>query len=329
MGATQHKIKTGIDISYFLDVMTGNYDLIWCEGDASHLACFIHSIFKARSTHDLHRFYRSNRAKIVSRFHYHEVKPYLQIFKWKAIMALTTSDKTVCVSEYWRNEIIKLLPFLKEVTEMKIVHNGVDTSKYVPNPNLKENNTIFYLAVTNTRKRLHLLIQALKYLKDWKLIIGGKCSKFEVATEEWEDPTVPPEYRRDNEMYWSWCHKLSETYKNRVYWTGFLSDEDKIRMYQKATVFCLPSVVENWAVTAMEAMACGTPVIVTKAGGMPEFVPQKQLLPPMPTTKEIADKIVEAQRFTEWGQQNREIIRNYDWKNIAKEVHEVLEGVGI
>lgn len=326
LGAKQHKTKTGVDLEYLLDVLIHSYDLIWCEGEASHAACMMDYLSKTYTLGSVGKLYRSQKAKIVSRFHYHDVKPYLEEFTWKAIMALTYSDQAVCVSEYWRREIMKFLPVFKDIVDIKIVHNGVDTSKYVPSPSLKENNIIFYLAITDKRKRLHLLIQAMKYLKEWKLFIGGKGKEFEVTTEEWKDPTIPLQYR-GSKAYWEWCHKLSEPYKDRIEWTGFLSEEEKLRMYQRATVFCLPSRIESWGVTPMEAMACGTPAVVTNAGGLPEFVPASQLLPPMVSPKEIADKIAEVSQHPEWGQMNRSIVKAYDWQQIAKEVKTVISEV--
>lgn len=326
MGARQHQTSKGVDWRYFGEVMFHDYDLIWCEGEASHLACLNHYLFKAYTVHMLRRLYRSNRAKIISRFHFHDVEPYLKEFKWKAIMALTYSDKPVCVSEYWRSECMRLLPVYKDTIDLSIVHNGVDTAKYVPNSELKQSNTIFYLAVTTPRKRLHLLIQAMKYLKDWKLVVGGTFAQNGSESVVLRDPTIPAQCQKGT-AYWEWCHGLGKPFKDRIAWVGFLSEEEKIRMYQAATVFCLPSRVESWGVTPMEAMACGTLSVTTNTGGLSEFVPQQQLLPASPTPRDIADKVHEVSRHPEWNEQNREIAMSFDWRQIAREAKSVIDEI--
>lgn len=49
----------------------------------------------------------------------------------------------------------------------------------------------------------------------------------------------------------------------RIVWTGMLSGNEKWGAYSAAEVFVLPSHHENFGVTAIEAMACGTPVLIS------------------------------------------------------------------
>lgn len=52
---------------------------------------------------------------------------------------------------------------------------------------------------------------------------------------------------------------------------GFVSDENLVDIYNLATVFVMPSFYEGFGLPIVEAMSCGTPVITTKNGSIPEI----------------------------------------------------------
>jgi glycosyltransferase involved in cell wall biosynthesis len=54
--------------------------------------------------------------------------------------------------------------------------------------------------------------------------------------------------------------------------TGFIPDDDLLRLYKVADVACFPSLYEPFGIVALEAMAAKTPVVVSDAGGLPEVV---------------------------------------------------------
>ena len=56
---------------------------------------------------------------------------------------------------------------------------------------------------------------------------------------------------------------------NRVIFTGYLADDDLVILLNLATVLVLPSLMEGFGLPAIEAAACGCPVIATKASPLP------------------------------------------------------------
>jgi len=58
----------------------------------------------------------------------------------------------------------------------------------------------------------------------------------------------------------------------QVLFTGFISDDDLLRLYKVADVACFPSLYEPFGIVALEAMAARTPVVVSDAGGLKEVV---------------------------------------------------------
>jgi len=58
----------------------------------------------------------------------------------------------------------------------------------------------------------------------------------------------------------------------RVAWLGSPTDEQLAALMADADAFCLPSLYEGFGLTALEAMACGAPVVVSDRGALPEVV---------------------------------------------------------
>jgi glycosyltransferase involved in cell wall biosynthesis len=57
-----------------------------------------------------------------------------------------------------------------------------------------------------------------------------------------------------------------------VRWVGFVDDEDLPSLYRAASCFVFPAVAEGFGLPAVEAMACGTPVIAARAASLPEVI---------------------------------------------------------
>lgn len=59
---------------------------------------------------------------------------------------------------------------------------------------------------------------------------------------------------------------------NRTRWIACPSDDELARLYRGASLLVLPSLIEGFGLPALEAMACGTPVVVSRAAALPEVV---------------------------------------------------------
>jgi glycosyltransferase involved in cell wall biosynthesis len=145
--------------------------------------------------------------------------------------------------------------------------NSVDTNFFKPGKN-KEENLLLYVGRITELKGLHLLIEALKYLKkNVRLVIIG-----------------PPDWNT------SYYQKLLNTFerenakgKHKISYLGAMEQSEIVKWYQKASLFILPSFVEGFPVTVLEALSCGTPVVATNVGGIPEVIQNNEtgiLIPP-------------------------------------------------
>ena len=66
--------------------------------------------------------------------------------------------------------------------------------------------------------------------------------------------------------------------EGKVLFPGFIDDEDLPAVYSAATVFVFPSLAEGFGLPPLEAMACGTPCVVSNSSSLPEVTGSAALL---------------------------------------------------
>ncbi|MCD6403710.1 MAG: glycosyltransferase family 4 protein [Nanoarchaeota archaeon] len=131
-----------------------------------------------------------------------------------------------------------------------------------------------------------------------------------------------------------WIEKVirEKGVKKYVHLLGFLKREEFIEVLGRAKVFVLPSLYESFGIVALEAMASGTPLIISNGCGLSEYLEDgKNALVVSPKAGEIAqaiERLMEDRRL--WKKLRRNGMRfakKLDWSRIAKRVIEVYESV--
>lgn len=81
--------------------------------------------------------------------------------------------------------------------------------------------------------------------------------------------------------------------RNRVHFSGYVSDEDLVALYSSALAVAMPSYSEGFGLPAIEAMACSAPMLSSDRGSLPEVVGDAGIyFDPFDTTA-IANAIIE------------------------------------
>ena len=177
----------------------------------------------------------------------------------------------LALSEFIREDYLKTSALDRRYAY--ILHNCVDTEIFrpgEPSPALRadlgfapDDFVVLFCGRLEPDKGIHKLLEALGTVENprIKLLIVGS-----------------PFFGRTQQS--SFLRKLEQQARGlegRVQFTGYIPNEALPAYYHLADVVCVPTLVEEAAgLVAVEAMACGRPVLATRSGGMPEYLAGSQ-----------------------------------------------------
>jgi D-inositol-3-phosphate glycosyltransferase len=111
--------------------------------------------------------------------------------------------------------------------------------------------------------------------------------------------------------------------ENRILFTGRIEQDDLPPYYSAADLLVVPSYHESFGLVALEALACGTPVIATEVGAMGSIICEgktgRVVTDPKPAAlaNAIGDVISKPHAGMEPAAAIRESVRKFSWSHIA------------
>ncbi|MGE0219902.1 glycogen synthase [Mycolicibacterium sp.] len=231
----------------------------WYAGMAGHLSALLYGVPHVLTAHSLEPMRPWKAEQLGGGY---------RISSWVEKTAVEAADAVIAVSSGMREDVVRTYPDL-DPGRVHVVRNGIDTEVWHPAAPVPGQSVLEELGVDATRPVVafvgritrqkgvpHLVAAAHHFAPDVQLVLcAGAPDTPEIAAE-----------------VSSAVAQLSAT-RSGVFWVQEMLATPKIReILSAATVFVCPSVYEPLGIVNLEAMACGTAVVASDVGGIPEVV---------------------------------------------------------
>ena len=153
------------------------------------------------------------------------------------------------ISKFTADEVIR--NFKIDQSKTQVIYNGISLGTDVSVPELiPEGKFIFSVGTVLPKKNFHVLIDFLKLVPDFKIIVAG---------------TTFHAYAKDMQKR---IH--DEGLSDRFFLIGTISESHKVWYYQHASAFVFPSLLEGFGLPVAEAMSMGLPLFISDKTSLPE-----------------------------------------------------------
>jgi glycosyltransferase involved in cell wall biosynthesis len=228
-------------------------------------------------------------------------------------LGLLAADVVLVNSRAVRSELLaRGLP----VRRIEVVPNGVDLQTFRPAADWpRDGGYVLFVGRLVTQKGVEVLLRAfdavLRRCPESRLVIAGEG---------------------DLELYLERvaCHL---GFPDRVRMVGWQTGAALVELYQRAQVVVVPSLYEPFGIVALEAMACGRPVVASRVGGLAEVLEDtvEGYLVPRGDHLELASRLagllLDPQLRERMGEAARRRAASFGWERTAQETLALYQGL--
>ena len=231
----------------------------WYTGMAGHLASLLHGVPHVLTAHSLEPMRPWKAEQLGGGY---------RVSLWVERTAVQAADAVIAVSNGMRADVLATYPAL-DPARVHVVKNGIDTDVWYPTPPDAEESVLAELGVDPSRPMVafvgritrqkgvpHLVAAAHKFDPEVQLVLCAGAP---------DTPEIAAEMRAAVDAL--------AAERSGVFWVrDFLPVHEIREILSAATAFVCPSVYEPLGIVNLEAMACGTAVVASDVGGIPEVV---------------------------------------------------------
>ena|SRR3972149_7204910 len=242
-----------------------------------------------------------------------------QLKYWSAI-SIFISKYIICPSKYTAKDIVRHYPFASN--KIKVVYHGYNKALF--NKNIDNNfvrqslqkyritkNYILFLSTLKPSKNIEGLLDAFKEIRkeyDYKLVIAGK--------KGWLYETI---FRKVKNL----------GFEKDVIFTDYVPEVDKPALIKGAKIFVLPSFWEGFGMDVLNALACGTPVVLSNVASLPEVGGEAGIYIDPYDIKDIIrgmKKVLKmnSKEYNKLAERGFSQVQKFSWQKTAKKTLEVL-----
>jgi len=184
---------------------------------------------------------------------------------WCERTAMESAAAVIAVSDGMRADILSAYPAVAP-DRVHVIRNGIDTAQYAPDPGTDvlarygidpARPSVAFVGRVTRQKGLPVLLRAAEQL--------DPAAQLVLCAGQADTPDLAAEVA-------GLAEHLRATRPGIVWIPGMLARREVIQILSHATVFACPSLYEPLGIVNLEAMACGTAVVGSRVGGIPEVV---------------------------------------------------------
>ena len=217
-----------------------------------------------------------------------------------------------CVLTYTEFERDQIVSFGVKPEKIKIIHNGIDVTKFPLDSTLQKKKQIIWVGKYVPGKGAKYIIEGFaafsKLHPEYSLLMIGKGPEKEEMVQLIESLSV----------------------SDKISMIEFVENEKLQRIYQESAVFVSSSLAEGVPKVLLEAMVCGLPVISTDLPQLIDIVEDCGIIVPVKDSAAITSALEEMvsspEKMQEYGKNSRQkVLENYDWCDTVLKTTELFE----